>query len=368
MVEKGKITALQMGIMMYPTIIATAILIVPGITAEKAHLDLWVSPIWASIVGCTTVLVMCALNRIYPEETLIQYINRIIGRIPGKAIALLVLVFYLHVTGVIIKEYAEFISGIFLTRTPLIVIISSLTLVCAFAVRSGIEVVARLSELIVPIIIFIVMILIILLLPDLEIRRMFPMFENGIMPSIEGALAPMGWFSEYALISFMLPFLVNRKQGQKFALMSMFIVAFTLVLVNFVLLFLVGGGVSNILYPFMSAVRYISIADFFEHVESLVMAIWVMGAFLKISVFYYSITLGTAQWLNLSSIRNVVFPIGILLVLFTYWTPPTLPGLSHYLGTQLPYILMGFQTGFPLLLLIITLLRRRGMKKRVVDQ
>jgi spore germination protein KB len=45
MVEKGKITALQMGIMMYPTIIATAILIVPGITAEKAHLDLWVSPI-----------------------------------------------------------------------------------------------------------------------------------------------------------------------------------------------------------------------------------------------------------------------------------------------------------------------------------
>lgn len=368
MVEKGKITALQMGIMMYPTIIATAILIVPGITAEKAHLDLWVSPIWASIVGYTTVLVMCALNRIYPEETIIQYMNRIIGRIPGKAISFFILVFYLHVTGVIIKEYAEFISGVFLTRTPLLVLISSLTLVCAFAVRSGIEVVARLSELIVPIILFIVVLLIILLLPDLQIRRMFPMFEDGIMPSIEGALAPMGWFSEFALITFMLPFLVNRKKGLKTAMMSMFFVSFTLVMVNFVLLFLVGGGVANILYPFMSAVRYISIADFFEHVESLVMAIWVMGAFLKISVFYYSLSLGTAQWLNVSSIRHVVFPIGILLVLFTYWTPPTLPGLSHYLGSHLPYILMGFQTGLPLLLLMIAYLRSRSMRKRVVDK
>ena len=50
----------------------------------------------------------------------------------------------------------------------------------------------------------------------------------------------------------------------------------------------------------MQVAEYINIADFFEHVESVVMAIWVVGAFIKISAFYYAAALGTAQWLNLS--------------------------------------------------------------------
>ncbi|MDQ7864807.1 hypothetical protein RCO48_38045 [Peribacillus frigoritolerans] len=41
------------------------------------------------------------------------------------------------------------------------------------------------------------------------------------------------------------------------------------------------------------------------------MAVWIVGAFVKISVFYYASALGTAQWLNLSDYCPVVWPIGI---------------------------------------------------------
>ncbi|TKH09627.1 spore gernimation protein, partial [Peribacillus simplex] len=43
--EKGKISSLQMAFMMYPTIVATAVLGVPSITAKYAKTDLWLSPI-----------------------------------------------------------------------------------------------------------------------------------------------------------------------------------------------------------------------------------------------------------------------------------------------------------------------------------
>ena len=61
--------------------------------------------------------------------------------------------------------------------------------------------------------------------------------------------------------------------------------------------------------PFSTAVQYINIADFFTHLESLVMAFWIMGAFIKMAVLLYILSLGIAQWLNLSDYRPLVFPV-----------------------------------------------------------
>jgi len=75
--------------------------------------------------------------------------------------------------------------------------------------------------------------------------------------------------------------------------------------------------------------RYISLAEFFTHVSSLFMAIWVLGAFVKICVFFYVTVLGAAQWMNLSDYRPIVFPIGLLLVLFSIWVAPNYQELTH---------------------------------------
>ena len=41
--EKGKISSLQMAVMLYPAIIATSIISVPSIVAKYAKNDLWIS-------------------------------------------------------------------------------------------------------------------------------------------------------------------------------------------------------------------------------------------------------------------------------------------------------------------------------------
>lgn len=51
MIEKGRISTLQMAIMIYPTIMAMAVLLVPAITGKFAKQDMWLSPVWASSIG-----------------------------------------------------------------------------------------------------------------------------------------------------------------------------------------------------------------------------------------------------------------------------------------------------------------------------
>ena len=192
MMEKGKISSLQMAFMMYPTIMATAILGVPSITAKYAKNDLWLSPILASLIGYVTVYIAYKLHKLYPKQTVIQFSEQIIGRFAGKMFGFLFLFFYIQGTGHVIRGYAEFIVDSFLVNTPISVIMASMVFLCAFIVSGGLEVLGRAAELFFPIFIFPLLILIILLIPDLEFKNIFPILGDGMIPPMKGAIVPGG--------------------------------------------------------------------------------------------------------------------------------------------------------------------------------
>ena len=242
--EKGKISALQMAIIMYPTIVATAILGVPSITAKYAKNDLWLSPIFASFIGYVTVYVAYKLHKLYPKQTIIQFSEQIMGRIAGKILGLLLLFFYIQTTGQITRTYAEFIVDSFLVNTPISLIIASMVFLCALAVSGGLEVLGRAAQFFFPIFVFPLLILIILVFPDFEFKNIFPILGDGIMPSLKGAIVPTGWYTQFFLISFLLPFLADKKKEMKYGMMTVFAVMMTLVVVNLIVLFVLGPTTS----------------------------------------------------------------------------------------------------------------------------
>ncbi|WP_018923637.1 GerAB/ArcD/ProY family transporter [Salsuginibacillus kocurii] len=362
MIEQGKISSLQMAIFMYPAIIATGVLLIPSITAVHAGRDMWISPIWGSFIGFATVYIAYKLHTQYPGKTVIQYSEDILGKLLGKMLGLIYLLFYLHITGIVLREYSEFILGIFFLHTPIIVILGSMILVGAFAVRGGVEVIARASQICTPIVVILLLSVFIFLSQDLEPRYILPIFEEGITPSLKGALTHQAWFSEFFLISFFLPFLADGEKSLKWSFISVVFVMLTFITANLSALFLFGDLTAKFLYPLMSAARYISIADFIEQLESLVMAIWVAGAFVKLSVFYYALSLGTAQWLNLSEYKSTVFPLGILLVVVAIWSGDNLTEVKETVGTLGPFYLTSLQTVLPLILLLFVLVKKKVQK------
>ncbi|HHY73238.1 MAG TPA: endospore germination permease [Bacillus bacterium] len=362
--EKGKISALQMAIIMNPTIVATAVLLVPAISVKHAKQDLWISPVWAAMVGCIVVLIAYKLNKLYPNESIVEYSNHIIGQFFGKIAGFIYVIFYFHINGIIIREYGEFVVGTFLPHTPMYVVLGSMVLVCASAVYGGVEVISRASQIMVPVVFLLFLLIAVMLLKDLEIKNIFPVMEDGIKPSFMGSIVPQGWFSEFFLIAFLLPFLKDRQKGLKWGMISVASALILLVLANVVVYMLFGELTGVFTYPLMVAVRYISIADFLEHLEAIVMAIWVTGTFIKIAVFYYVNVISTAQWLNLSDYRPIVLPIGIILLSFSFWSAHNLQEMSHFLSTIAPFYFLTLQLVFPLFLLCIACIQERIQQKR----
>jgi len=98
---------------------------------------MWLSPIWGSISGFITIIIVYRLHQLYPRETLIQYSQHILGRIPGKVVSFFFLFFFFHISGEALRNYADFLVGTFLNKTPLLMVIGCVTLASAFTVRAG---------------------------------------------------------------------------------------------------------------------------------------------------------------------------------------------------------------------------------------
>ncbi|MBS4197056.1 GerAB/ArcD/ProY family transporter [Lederbergia citri] len=361
--EKGRISSLQLAMLIYPTIVATAILSVPSITAHYAPHDLWMSPIFSSIVGFATVLISYKLYKLYPKETIIQSVEKIIGKVPGKIIGFFILFFYIMTTGEILRDYSSFIVGSFLFKTPMVVITGTMVLLCAATIYAGVEVLGRLAQLFFPLFVIPLFLLFLLLIPNYDVGNIFPILEHGIVPPLKGSIVLGGWFSEFFLMIFFLPFLKDEKKVLKHNFTNVLGIMVTLVLVNLTVLFVLGITTASKVYPLMNVGRYISYGDFFENLESVIMAVWIVGAFIKISVAYYALVIGTAQWLNLSDYKLIIWPIAIILVEFSFWSlPNTMRNFMIAIIVYAPYSIF-MQTILPFFLLLIALFRNRKKKK-----
>jgi len=356
--EKGRISALQMEFMMVPTIIATGVLSIPSIAGRFARHDMWMTPIIGSLIGFFTVYIAWKLHQLFPRQTPIQYSEQIVGKVIGRLFSLFLVFFYIHDTGLIIRQYSDFITGNVMLETPAVVFSIGILFVSALAVRGGIEVIAR-SAVICTTLFLCTSVALIFLIKDLDVSYMLPILENGPLPVIKGGFVHNAWFSEFFLLAFIFPFLNSQNKGLKSGMKATLYVMLLLLVVNFFVLTLLGVSSVNQFYPVFSIVRAITVLGFFENFEIIITASWVLGNFVKVSVFLYVASLGLAQLLRLSDYRLIVFPLCLLLILLSYWDIPNIVVLVDYMTKVQPFYFLLVQTVLPLFLLFIALARKK---------
>ncbi|MEW9699176.1 endospore germination permease [Paenibacillus sp. SI8] len=358
MLEKGQISSFQMGIMMYSEVLGTAFLALPTITAQFAKNDLWLTGVFASIAGVLSVFIAIKLHDLYPKMNFIQYSTLILGNFLGKTLGCIYFLYIVSISGIVTRLYAEFVTGNFLFKTPILLVVGTMILLCAFAVRGGIEVLARCAIIFTPIFILPLFILL-LLIPDLDVKNIFPVLSNGIIPVLKGSSTPQGWISEFFLINFLLPSLVDLKKSMKWSMISLTAVSLSLIYVYLIILFLLGPDTGDKNYPILVAFRYIRLGNLFENMEALLLAMWVVGNFVKICIFFYVSVISFAQVLNLSDYRPVIFPLGMLIIVLSFWDIPNFPSLANFIRYITPFHLTTAMLLIPLFLLLISIIRKR---------
>ncbi|MFC5653229.1 endospore germination permease [Paenibacillus solisilvae] len=362
MLEKGKISGLQMTCIFYGSVVSTYWLTMPSTTDKIVGRDSWMTPIFSCLISYLIVYVVYKLSMLYPGQTPIEYIPRIIGKWPGKIVGLSFLLYLLHVVSVTTHEFVDLINAKYLPFTPFIIILLPLILLSGYMVRQGVEVLGRFSFITIFYWIFVFILYVFLTIPDMDIHNLFPVMEHGFTPQIKGVLLNHGWSAQAVFLSFMIPFLNKGSKKLLWGIGAVSFVAFDLVAAIIVPKMIYGTIMPDIAYPVLAAGEIIKIADFLEHIDLLIMADWIILYFVKMSFYIYILSLGTAQLTKLPAYRPIVFPICILISAISLFSIGKFSDTKRFLEFVYPYYAILPNEIIPILLLIIAWVRTKGKR------
>lgn len=335
-----------------------------SVTSTDVGRDAWISEIFAALGGVGLLWLVSALVLRFPRQSIIEYAPKVVGTLPGKLVGFLYIWFCLHLVMITFRDFGELVTSIVMPETPIEVVMAVLAIAVGYGVKRGIEVIARVNEFFLPISIGTMVFIVGAVAKDMDLRSLKPILEKGLALPMIGAATPFALFGVDVAVTTMLVPLVDRPEGTRRAATAAFLIDGILGLLMTTAVLAVFGAqeARRLNFPVYELVRMISIGDFLERIDVLVLGIWINMVFVKAAVFFYLGTVSMARWFNLRDYRPLVTPLGVLMVALSLRLFDNLPDLVAFFKPRvmLPYTLpVAFVV--PVFILVITLIRgQRG--------
>ncbi|MGB9792404.1 MAG: GerAB/ArcD/ProY family transporter [Thermacetogeniaceae bacterium] len=359
MLDRGRIGSVQLLFLLLIFDGATSFLYAPSPTTKVAGRDSWLAiALVPTLYAALVVLVALPLARRFPNRVLTEYIPEITGKALGKPLAAAYAAFFILLTSAILCQAAFFVQIAILRETPPIALGLILSGVAAYGAYLGIEVIARENEMVWPLWTFSIIFLGILALKDLNLLNLKPFLENGAMPVLRGGLPNIGYRGEVFLLLMLFPYLSWKEEAAKAASWYIMIAMLFHALALSITIGVFGDAVtSHMLFPYYELARYISIAQFFERFQSLIVVIWIAGTVIKLAGFLHTCSIAAATTVSARDYRPLLFPVTALALLGCAFLHRNYLKMGEVLFKQLPYISFIFQLLIPGTLLLLTCLR-----------
>lgn len=360
-IEKGVISSSQLTFMIIGFLQANNLLLV--FSSRIVGHDSWLAILVALVISIPIVLSYATLAKEFSGKTLVQISDIIYGVYLGKVISISYILIFLLIFSIDLRIFSDFLKTYIMPETPIWALLTLLTFLSAWAVRGGIEVIARCSFIIIVIASIIIFSTFMFLLGDMEFSNFLPIFDLPLIDFIQGIHINVSLYYLEIIIFLMIMAFVNKTEQVRGSMLWGLILGGVSLLILEVRNVAVLGIVSDILAsPSFSAVRFISVAEVFTRLEMFVVIMLITTVFLKVSIMYYATVLGLAQTLQLRSYLPLVTPIGIIAISLSIISGDSSMELLHGGMYIWPVFILPLQL-FPVLSLIIVKLRKKSKKQ-----
>lgn len=361
MVEHGKITLIQFIFLIIGSRLILQLTYNMAYNFPPANQDVWISTLLSFIICVIFLLPVFLLARKYPDKTIIQYSELLLGRIGGKIIGLLYAFYFLHVSANTVRLFGEYFTAAPMPETPLVVFLITLVLVAAYAVYKGVEAIGRVGEMIIPLNLIVVIIISLMVIKDINFNNLKPLLEKGIYPVLYGAVISASRAIEPLLLAMLYPYINSNKKRALSYVLGIFIAIVFLVLIDFQILSIIGINQAKLMsYPYVNLLRRIKFADIIERVDIIHLGIWILGNCLRAALYFYLGVLGLAQVFSLKSYKPAIIPAGVVILLLALYLYPNLIRMEQFLSYKtLGAYNLFFVIGIPSILLLLALFKKK---------
>ncbi|WNR44146.1 GerAB/ArcD/ProY family transporter [Paenibacillus roseipurpureus] len=360
MVENEKISLRQFKILVFLFSLGSTILIVPSVLTGYAHQDSWMSAVLGVLVGGGILYTYYVLGNRYPNRTLMEYSELILGKWMGKGIGFLFYLYFFLTATLVLRNVGDFITTIIMPETPIQVIHFAFLLIIMLGTGMGLEVIARAAEVFLPWVLLFVSVLLIFLVPQMKYERLLPIFESSTKAILHGSLSVLSIpYLELVVFLMIYPAIYSKlKAGKGFVLGGSFGGLIVITITILCVAVLGWDFTERHTFPSYTLAKKIHLGGFIQRIEVLVAVIWFVTIYFKLIICFYSSVVGLAQLLRLRTYRPFIVPSALVMFALAYVVYPNIIYFRDFAAnTWTPLALtMGFF--LPMSLLIVSFFRR----------
>ncbi|MEL1136651.1 endospore germination permease [Desulfitobacterium sp. THU1] len=361
MLEGGKITSKQMILLLFTSRMITWIAFLFVIFAPPGNQDVWIDCLMALPLQLLLALPFYFLAKRFDKQSFFEYTTAILGK-PGKGIGILYILFLIHMSALSIAQFSIFLTTVLMDITPPLFFKITLLILSAFAAYKGIESLGRFTELVAPIGMIVVLGVVLALVKDMDPKEFLPFLESGLFPSFFTGLYIFSTNIELIMMAVLLPFLNHRgKLNTVYIGFPILLVVFLFTLTATVIALFGYDLAKTMTFPFYSAIRTISLGNIIERVESIFVAAWLLGLYVKMALYLYVTVLGISQIFRLKVYRPLLLPLVSLIVPVSTLLGKNIVEMNEFTSFEIyPWYALNFIFIIPFFLLLTAIVRRKG--------
>lgn len=336
-----------------------------GIGGEAKN-DAWLAGIAGAVYSLPMLFVYSSLASRFPGKDLFDILDATLGKALGKVVALVYIFYAFHLGAMVLCNFGEFIKTVAMPETPMLVPIFCMGLLCVIAVRLGVEVIGRTATYFLPILLFILILVHLLVIPQLHLNFLKPILGEGWGPVLQSGFAAFSFpFAETVLFLGIGASFKTKKSPFRVYFWGILISTFIIIVTTIRNVAVLGNMLSRFYFPSYEAVSRIRIGDFLERIEVTVAIVFMFGVFIKGSVCLLVASKGIEKVFHLSSYRSVVLQMGIMMVYFAYILYDNTMEMHDWAFQVYPYYAFPMQVILPLIIwgAALAVKKKRGAKK-----
>ncbi|MDQ0338933.1 spore germination protein [Caldalkalibacillus uzonensis] len=369
--EKVIITPRQSGSLIASTLIGVGILTLPRGMSEAAREAAWLTTILGGLVTLLFMIILTRLSFRFPLKSLASYAPEILGtkhnpNMIGKVLAAPIIVgfigYWLFAVAMVVRAFGEVVVSAVLINTPLEVIIISMLLLSYILTWYEVEVVARINELLLPLIVIPSILIILFAVQSFKLEYFLPLWPDVRWQDfLYGVVISAFAYAGYEVITVFGGYTFVTKET-----LPANVIGFSTPLLIYTAVVVVAVGTFGteelqvLLWPTFELVKTTEVPGvILERVESAFLGVWVAAVFTSSANLFYATSFLAKKYVA----RGKTHVYALIFLPIVYWIA-SIPENVHTLSdwqTYAGYAGLIVGGGVPILLLIIARIRKIGL-------
>lgn len=318
----------------------------------------WITILFSGLFSLGGFCIIYWLLQRFPSDNIFGIARKITGNLVGTVLGIMVFCYFLIITSLLIRQFAESFILAILPRTPISVLTFFFVLLLMYGTMMGISAISRVAWFMGPYLLLGV-VAIFISMANAHLENLAPVLGKGLGSIFQNALIYVSSFSEILVIAVIAPLL--RRKNDLFRLGSWSISIATLILTGITMLAIATfnyNAASHLIFPVFQLTRLISLGSFIQRVEALFVFLWFFTAGIQVSALFYSTVISFSETFRIKNYRPLVFPLATLVFILSL-IPQSMPEAVNLDNFTLGRFYSVVWIGVPLLLLTLALLFKK---------